>query len=75
MAGRRGRPRAQLRLSAPELSFIISDATPEVVFYDANLAPVVTELNTMTGARTWIETEGLGGPRTMKQLSERFSRG
>ena len=48
------------RLTAAELEFIISDATPSVVVHDRDMNAVVTELQTRTAVGHWIETGGDG---------------
>jgi len=49
------------RLTAPELTFIINDATPDVIMVDQAFADLAKELKTTTEVRDWIMTDGLGG--------------
>lgn len=49
------------RLTAPEIAFIVEDATPKVVVYDRTLSDVVAELHAACAVETWLETRGDGG--------------
>ncbi|MEM9104023.1 MAG: long-chain fatty acid--CoA ligase [Pseudomonadota bacterium] len=48
------------RLTASELEFIISDATPSVVLHDRDTQAVVEDLQKQTSVDHWLETGGDG---------------
>ena len=49
------------RLTAPELAFIVGDATPRAILVDTALADLAAELKTETSIEHWIQSDGLGG--------------
>lgn len=49
------------RLTASELDFIIGDAGPDVLFYDHELEPVVTDLRALVSVDHYIGLDGMGG--------------
>ncbi len=55
------------RLTAPELSYIINDATPKILFHDITLDKDTTELREKTEIAYWIALDGLGGDTPFEQ--------
>jgi len=49
------------RLTAPELAFIVADATPKLVIADTAFADIVSALKAKTPDVRWVEMDGLGG--------------
>lgn len=49
------------RLTAPELEYIVSDASPDVIIYDTVFDATITELKLLVDTKYWIDTDGLGG--------------
>ncbi|GHE61271.1 acid--CoA ligase [Camelimonas fluminis] len=49
------------RLTASELTFIVNDASPEVMFFDETFAATVAELRSTTGVAHWTGMDGRGG--------------
>ena len=72
------------RLTAPELTFIINDAEPDVVLVDQEFQDLARELQQTTTVKKWIFTDGKGGdssfekaiaqaePLLVKSISSRF---
>lgn len=49
------------RLTAPELAFIVDDASPRAILVDTALADLAADLKAETSIEHWIQTDGLGG--------------
>lgn len=54
------------RLTAPELDYIIGDATPKMMFYDHEFSAVIDELKGLVDIETYIGFDGVGGPSDME---------
>jgi fatty-acyl-CoA synthase len=58
------------RLTAPELAFIVEDASPKMVIADIVFADMVKELRSQMPAVRWVETDGLGGDTEFENTLE-----
>lgn len=54
------------RLTAPELDYIIGDATPKMMIYDHEFSAVIEELKGLVDIDQYIGFDGLGGPSDME---------
>lgn len=54
------------RLTAPELDYIIGDATPEMMFYDHEFTTVIDELKSLVDIKQYVGFDGVGGPSDME---------
>lgn len=58
------------RLTAPEIEYIVNDSTPSMMIYDKTFEGVVEELKSTVDIKTYIETDGLGGPSSYEAAFE-----
>lgn len=49
------------RLTASELSFIVGDASPKIIFADSTFADIAAELGQASDVERWISLDGQGG--------------
>jgi len=54
------------RLTASELDFIVNDAGADILFYDQEFEPVITELKPRVKVKHYIDLDGLGGSSTLE---------
>lgn len=54
------------RLTAPELDYIIGDATPKMMFYDHEFSTVIDELKGLVDIKQYVGFDGVGGPSDME---------
>lgn len=50
------------RLTPPEISFILDNSDCALVFVDTPFFPIAQALEGKTPVKTWIKTDGMGGP-------------
>lgn len=55
------------RLTAPELEFIVNDATPRVLFHDEDFNPVIDELRPLVEIHHYVSLDGVGGASDFEQ--------
>jgi fatty-acyl-CoA synthase len=58
-----------VRLSAEEIAFILSDAAPRLVAYESAFLPVVARVRAGSGALAWVQTDGDAGPGVLSYAS------
>ncbi|UTW54762.1 long-chain fatty acid--CoA ligase [Kordiimonas sp. SCSIO 12610] len=55
------------RLTAPELEYIINDASPDVVVFDTVFEPTVDIVKPLVSVKHWIDTDGVGGDSSFER--------
>jgi fatty-acyl-CoA synthase len=56
------------RLTASELEYIVSDAGPEILFYDIELEGTVNELKLLADIKGYVALDGLGGDSPFEEV-------
>lgn len=56
------------RLTAPELTFIVNDAEPDVILVDQEFQQLAEELQQTTNVKKWLFTDGKGGDSPFEKV-------